>query len=108
MKLTRPLLFCSCLIMFSCSSSIPPPNGMVDWLLANGTGSSVTIEVYDKICRRTYYRIRLTRSGQASMTTCADSEGWADVRYRRAGKPSDFDNPRIDSRVSPNQSLIVR
>ena len=49
-------LFIAALIA-SCSTVIEPPNGMVDWSLANTTGSKVTMSVYDKVCNRSYFRV---------------------------------------------------
>ena len=95
------------LLLSHCSSSIPPEFGMVDWSLSNGTGNSMTISVYDKICQRTYYRVRLSRSGQAEMSTCANSDGRAEIRYRRAGYDTG-DYPWTDARIDRNQSFILR
>ena len=103
-KLIVPLIF---LLLSHCSSSIPPEHGMVDWLLSNGSGNSLTLSVYDKICKRTYYRVRLSRSGQADMSTCATSEGSAEIRYRRAGYDTG-DYPWTDASINSNQNFIVR
>jgi hypothetical protein len=103
-KLAVPLL---CLLLWGCNSSIPPEYGMVDWSLSNGSGNSLALAVYDKICKRSYFRIRLTRSGQRNMSTCANSEGIAEIRYRRAGYDKG-DYPWTDTRMNRNQSLVIR
>ncbi|GEM_PF-441638 len=102
-KLTVPLL---CLLLWGCSSSIPPEYGMVDWSLSNGSGSRVTVVVYDKICKRTYLRIQLRRSGQRNMSTCANSEGIAEIRYRNSSyNQAEF--PWADARMNHNQTLVI-
>jgi len=104
LKLLAPVI---CLTILNCSSSIPPPNGMVDWYLSNGSGNSITLVVYDKICKRTYFRIPLSRSGEVPMSTCANSEGGAEFRYRRAGYDTG-DSTWTDENLAANQSLLVR
>jgi len=107
MKLTTPVLPFLCLLMLSCSASVPPEYGIVDWFVSNATGTSMTLMVYDKICKRRYNRVRLGRTGQTSITTCNDSESRADIRYRPTGI-ADIDNPWFDAHLSQNRSLIVR
>ena len=107
MKLTKLVVPLFYLLLTHCNSSLPPEYGMVDWLLSNGSGNSLSLTVYDKICKRTYFRIRLTRSGQADMSTCANIEGRAEIRYKIAGYDTG-DYPWTDASMNRNQSLIVR
>jgi hypothetical protein len=107
MNLTKLVVPLFCLLLWGCSSSVPPEYGMVDWSLSNGTGSRLTVVVYDKICRRTYSRVQLSRSGQQDMSTCANSEGIAEIRYRQAGY-NKGDYLWVDTRMNRNQSLVVR
>lgn len=95
-------------ILISCSTSIEPPNGTVDFYISNSTGSSMTLSVYDKVCRRTFFRVSLPRSREVPLTTCAATDGRADIRYRRRAYKADDDNPWLDSRVASNQVLVVR
>ncbi len=41
------------------------------------------------------------------MSTCANSEGIAEIRYRRAGYDKG-DYPWTDTRMNRNQSLVIR
>ena len=92
----------------SCSTVIEPPNGMVDWSLANTTGSKVTISVYDKVCNRSYFRVPIPRAREKSISTCADSDGKADVRYRKYSFKTTADNPWLETKLTKNQALMIR
>ena len=95
-------------ILASCSAAIEPPNGMIDWSLANTTGSKVTMSVYDKVCNRSYFRVAIPRAREKSISTCADSDGKADVRYRRYSFKTTADNPWLETTLTANQALIIR
>lgn len=108
MNLGIPLLPVICALMIGCTASEPPEYGYVDWFLSSTTGARLTLVVYDKVCSRTHFRVRLARSVATSINTCSDSEGMADIRYRKAGMPNNPDNPWFDTRVGANQSLLIR
>lgn len=108
MKFTKPALTALCLFIFSCTSTTSSEYGWVDWYIGNGTGSRMVLVAYDNICKRTYFRIRVARTGETGMATCSDSEGRADIRYRHTGGFNGSENPWRDSRISRNQALIVR
>ncbi|NQV69301.1 MAG: hypothetical protein HQ498_04675 [Pseudohongiella sp.] len=108
MKSTKPLLFLLGPLMLGCTASPTPEYGLVDWHLNNGSNSDLTLTVYDKICKRSFFRIRLSKTSQSSMTTCGNSEGEAEIRYRRVGGGNVAHNPWLNTRVSQNQSLVVR
>ena len=95
-------------ILASCSAAIEPPNGMIDWSLANTTGSKVTMSVYDKVCNRSYFRVAIPRAREKPISTCADSDGKADVRYRRYSFKTTADNPWLETTLTANQALIIR
>jgi len=92
----------------ACSAAIEPPNGMIDWSLANTTGSKVTMSVYDKVCNRSYFRVPIPRAREKSISTCADSDGKADVRYRRYSFKTTADNPWLETKLTKNQALMIR
>lgn len=94
-------------VLFACQSSEPPEFGMVDWYVANGTGNSMTLNIYDKVCGRNYYRFRIPRSSEAAISTCANEAGNAEIRYSRTAGYSVSANPVRHDVVSPNQSLLV-
>ena len=108
MSLTKPALALLSLLMLGCTTSSPPQYGYVDWFLSNGTGTSLSLVVYDKICKRTFFRIQVARTGETSITTCSDSEGRADIRYKYGGGLNSSYNPWFDNRINRNQVLIVR
>jgi hypothetical protein len=108
MNLSKALLPVICVLMLSCTANEPPEYGYVDWFLSNATGTRMTLVVYDKVCGRTYFRVRLAMSVETSMSTCSDSEGRADIRYRKAGAVNNPDNPWFDSRMNANQRLLIR
>ena len=107
MKLTKLLVPLFFLLLTYCSSSIPPEYGMVDWSLTNASGNNLNLVVYDTICKSTYFRGRLPRSGELGMTTCANSEGRAEIRYRRIGYDRG-DDPWTDTIMDRDQSLLIR
>ena len=107
MNLSKALLFVICALMLGCTASEPPEYGYVDWFFSNATGGRVTLVVYDKVCGRTHFRVRLGRPVDTSMSTCSDSEGKAVIRYRKVGAVNNPDNPWLDTRVSAGQSLLV-
>ena len=108
MNLGIPLLPVICALMIGCTASEPPEYGYVDWFLSSTTGARLTLVVYDKVCGRTHFRVRVATSVETSISTCSDSEGRADIRYKRAGGLNSPDNPWFDTRVNANQSLIIR
>ena len=108
MNLNKSLLPVICALMLGCTASEPPEYGYVNWFLSNATGARMTLVVYDKVCGRTHFRVRLSSSVETSISTCSGSEGRADIRYRKAGAPNNPDNPWFDIRMSANQSLLIR
>lgn len=108
MNLSKALLPVICTLMLGCTTSEPTEYGFVDWFLSNATGSRMTLVVYDKVCGRTHFRVRVATSVETSISTCSDSEGRADIRYKHAGGLNSPDNPWFDSRMNANQSLIIR
>lgn len=96
------------ILLGSCSTTIEPPNGTLDWYLSNGTGSNVTMSVYDKVCKKTQFRVDVPRGREVPVTTCAAEDGRADVRYRRRTYRASDDNPWMNARVGNNQVLVVR
>ena len=95
-------------LISACSTSIEPPNGIVNWSLANTTGSRVTMSVYDKVCNRSYFRVVVPRGRETAISTCADADGEADVRYRRYSFKTTADNPWLDTKMNANQALMIR
>jgi hypothetical protein len=80
---------------------------MVDWYLANGSGNSLTLNIYDKVCGRTHYRVRIPRASETAISTCANEAGKAEIRYSRTAGYSVTENPVRHDVVSSNQSLLV-
>ena len=108
MHSSKPLLLVICTLMLGCTASEPPEYGFVDWYISTTTGNRMTLMVYDKVCGRTHFRVRVGSSDETSIRTCSDSEGWADIRYKRASSPYSPDNLWLHTRVNANQSLIIR
>jgi hypothetical protein len=108
MNLSKALLPVICTLMLGCTTSEPPEYGFVDWFLSNSTGSRMTLVVYDKVCGRTHFRVRVATSVETSIRTSSDSEGTAYIRYKQAGGLNSPDNPWFDRRLYANQSLIIR
>ena len=106
-KVKFPIGFSIIFLLFGCQSATPPEFGMVDWYIANGTGSSVTLNLYDKVCGRNHYRVRVARSTETAISTCANASGNAEVRYSRAAGYSVSQNPVQHDVISSNQSLHV-
>jgi len=105
MRYSRLLVFALTLISLGCST--PPQYGMVDWSVINGSGSILTLAVYDEVCKRAYSRVRLSRSGEVQMTSCANHNGKAQIRYRKTGYTrGDF--PWSSTTLNPRQALVVR
>ena len=49
-KVKSPIIFSVVLLLLGCQSSTSPEFGLVDWYIANGGGSSITLTIYDKVC----------------------------------------------------------
>ena len=94
-------------LLIGCQSSSPPEFGMVNWYIANGTGSSMTLNVFDKVCGRNHYRVRVARSTETSISTCANEAGKAEIRYNRTAGYSVSENPVFHEVMDSNQSLLV-
>ncbi len=80
---------------------------MVDWYVTNGTGTRMSLTIYDKVCGRTHYRFRVPRLSEALISTCANETGNAEIRFSRTGGVSATANPVRHDVVSSNQSLVV-
>jgi|TARA_B110000914_G_C15470432_1_gene450408 hypothetical protein len=106
-KIKPLILFSIVFLLFGCQSSAPPEFGMVDWYIANGTGSSVTLNLYDKVCGRNHYRVRVSRLSETAISTCANESGNAEIRYSRTAGYSVSENPVQHNVISSNQSLLV-
>ena len=94
-------------LLLGYQASISPEFGMVDWYIANGTGSNLTLTIYDKVCRQTHFRVRVSRSTEKAISTCANSDGRAEIRYVRTSGYSVTENPVRHDVVSDNESLFV-
>lgn len=106
-RLKFPVLISIGLLLFGCQTSRPPEFGMVDWYVANGTGNDMSLTIYDKVCGRSHYRVRVARSSTTAITTCANADGEAEIRYSRTAGYSVSANPIRHDVVSRNQSLHV-
>jgi len=106
-RLRTPFVLAAVSLLLACQSSTPPEFGMVDWYVANGTGSRMTLDIYDKVCGRNHYRFRVPRASEAAISTCANEAGNAEIRYSRTGGYSVTENPVRHDVVSSNQSLLV-
>jgi hypothetical protein len=106
-KVKSPIVFLVVFLLYGCQSSEPPEFGMVDWYIANGGGSSITLTIYDKVCGRNHYRVRVARSTETSISTCANAAGKAEIRYSRTAGYSVSENPVRHDVISSNQSLLV-
>lgn len=102
-----PIAMISCLALFACQTERPPEFGMVDWYIANGTGTDMSLNIVDKVCGRSHFRVRVPRLSETPITTCANSDGRAEIRYSRATGYSITANPIRHDVVSRNQSLHV-
>ncbi|GJM12932.1 MAG: hypothetical protein DHS20C12_13350 [Pseudohongiella sp.] len=67
----------------------------------------MTLNIYDKVCERNYYRVRVARSTETPISTCANAEGKAEIRYTRATGTSVSQNPTLHDVISSNQSLLI-
>ena len=106
-KVNIPTMLSIGFLLVSCQSSIAPEFGMVDWYIANGTGNDMILNIYDKVCKRNHFRVRVPRTTEIAISTCANSNGRAEVRYQRTGGYSGTENPMRNDVVSNNQSLFV-
>ena len=107
LKLKFSISFSVVFLLFSCQAGAPAEFGMVEWYIANGTGSKVKLNVYDKVCGRNHYRVRVARSSEIPISTCANESGNAEIRYSRTAGYSVSENPVHHEVISSNQSLLV-
>jgi len=96
------------LFLFGCQSSAPPEFGMVDWYISNGTSNRMSLDLYDKVCQKSHYRLRIAASTEAPISTCANRDGQAEVRFRRTGGISVSQNPLRTEAVNANEYLFVQ
>ncbi len=94
-------------LLLACQTSIAPEFGMVDWHIINETGSDISLNIYDKVCRQNHFRVRVSRSTEIAISTCANSAGRAEIRYQRTGGYSITENPVRNDVVSSGQSLFL-
>ncbi|MBT3531925.1 MAG: hypothetical protein HOF74_14060 [Gammaproteobacteria bacterium] len=108
MKRRSILITLMTFLLMGCQTSIEPEYGLVTWYLSNSTGTRTTLNIYDKVCERSHFRIRVPRTGESPLQTCANSEGNGEIRYQRTGGYSGSDNPWIHSTMRSNQTLMIR
>ncbi len=72
-------------LLYGCASPIDPNQSMVSLYVMNGWSDTVTFELYDLVCSRGLRDVRLRASEGVDIETCADTDGRADIRYRREG-----------------------
>ncbi|HAS48641.1 hypothetical protein OAU36_05290 [Gammaproteobacteria bacterium] len=96
------------LFLFGCQSSAPPEFGMVDWYISNGTSNRMSLDLYDKVCQKSHYRLRIDASTETPISTCANRDGQAEVRFRRTGGISVSQNPLRNEVVNANEYLFVQ
>jgi hypothetical protein len=106
-KVKSPIIFSVVLLLLGCQSSTSPEFGLVDWYIATGGGSSITLTIYDKVCGRNYYRVRVARLSETPISTCANKAGNAEIRFSRTAGYSVSANPVRHDVISSNQSLLV-
>lgn len=87
MTLKRPGLVAPFIIFLlsGCASPMDPNQPMLSLYVMNGWSDTVTFELYDLICSRGLRDVRLRASEGVDIETCADTDGRADIRYRREG-----------------------
>jgi len=95
------------LLLLGCQTGRPPEFGMVDWYVANVTGNDMSLTIYDKVCGRSHHRVRIARSSTTAISTCANADGRAEIRYSRTGGYSISANPIRHDVIGRNQSLHV-
>lgn len=106
-KMKTPAMLSIGFLLLACQTSIPPEFGMVDWYITNRTGNDISLTIYDKVCRENHYRVRVSRTTETAISTCANSAGRAEIRYQRTGGYSITENPVRDDVVSARQSLLL-
>jgi len=65
------------------------------------------LNIYDKVCGQNHYRVRVPRSSETAISTCANEAGKAEIRYSRTAGYSVSQNPIRHDVISSNQSLLV-
>lgn len=107
LKLKLPVMLSTGFLLLGCQATVSPEFGMVDWYIANGTGNNMSLNIYDKVCKQSHMRVRVSRSTDTAISTCANSDGRAEIRYQRTGGYSVTENPVRHDVVSANESLHV-
>lgn len=108
LKIKLPTMLTIGFLLTACQTSIAPEFGMVNWYLVNGTNNRMSLNVYDKVCRKTHFRVQVSTTTDTPISTCANSAGRAEVRYQRVGGYSITENPVHDDIVDQNQSLYLQ
>jgi len=100
------MLLAVALSTMSCSTPLPPDAEMVTWYAINSAGS-MRIVVYDIVCKRRMGNLRLSGRRETPVTSCADENGRANVRYRPEGYANQVEGWTY-VRPRPNQRIFVQ
>ncbi len=90
-----------------CESTSFDDHEQVTWYAVN-SASAMRVVIYDLVCERRMGNVRLTRRGETPITTCANSEGRAEVRYRNDVYANQSAGWTTRTNIRPNQRVYVQ
>ena len=95
-------------LLFIAGCTSPPPEDVesITWYAVN-PGSTLRITLYDMVCSRQVASLRLPSRRETAVTTCADENGQAYVRYRPRGYASRMENWTYN-RIRENQRVYMQ
>lgn len=80
--LVAPIIF---FLLSGCVSPMDPNQPKISLYVMNGWSDTVTFELYDQVYSCGLRDVRLRASEGVDIETCVDTDGKADIRYRRKG-----------------------
>ncbi len=94
------------IIIAGCSTALPDDSEQITWYAVN-PGGALRINLYDLVCGRQIANLRLSSRRETAVSTCADENGRAYVRYRPRGYSSRMETWTYN-RINANQRVYVQ
>ena len=93
-------------LVSGCSTAVPDDAKLIGWYAEN-SGASLRVTLYDIVCNRQIANLRLSSRRETLVTTCADENGRAYVRYRPRGYAGRMESWTYN-RIGENQRVYMQ
>ncbi|MBT8147347.1 MAG: hypothetical protein KJN90_10875 [Gammaproteobacteria bacterium] len=89
-----------------CATAIPDDADLITWYAVN-TGGTLRVTMYDIVCDQQIANLRLSSRRETAVTSCADENGRAYIRYRARGYASRMGSWTYN-RIGDNQRVYIQ